>query len=138
MATRVIRAALVALALIALGTGVWATVSPRAFYDNFPGAGHAWVAPDGPYNEHLIRDFGSLNLALAAVTIIAAVTLGRAVVIAAAVAWLLVEVPHLVYHARHLDVYPSGDKAAVIIALVLSVVLPVVILVAESRRPAPT
>jgi hypothetical protein len=138
MATRVIRTALVALALIALWTGVWATVSPRAFYDNFPGAGHAWVAADGPYNEHLIRDFGSLNLALAVVTVIAAVTLGRAVIIAAALAWLLVEVPHLVYHARHIDVYDSGDKAAVLAALVLAVVLPVVILVAESRRTAPT
>jgi len=137
MAARVIRAALVALAFIALWAGLWATVSPRAFYDNYPGAGHAWVAADGPYNEHLIRDFGSLNLALAAVTIIAAVTLGRAVVTAAAVAWLLFQVPHLVYHARHLSVYASADKAAVMVGLVLSVVLPVVILVAESRRPAP-
>jgi len=137
MAIRVIRVALVVLAFIALWTGLWATVSPRAFYDNFPGAGHAWVAADGPYNEHLIRDFGSLNLALAAVTIIAAVTLGRAVVIAAAVAWLVVEVPHLVYHARHLDVYDSADKPAVLAALALAVVLPIVILVAESRRRAP-
>ncbi len=70
-------------------------------------------------------------------TIVAAVTLGRAVVTAAALAWLLFQVPHLVYHARHLDVYASADKAAVMVGLVLSVVLPVVILVAESRRPAP-
>jgi len=138
MATRAIRVALVLLALTALGTGVWATVSPRAFYDTFPGAGHSWVAADGPYNEHLIRDFGALNLALAAVTIVAAVTLARAVVIAAALAWLLYGVPHLVYHARHIDVYDSGDKAAVLVALALSVVLPVVILVAESRRAAPS
>ena len=138
MAERVIRAALVALALVAVSAGVWASVSPRAFYDNYPGFGHAWVAADGPYNEHLIRDFGSLNLALAAVTIIAAVTLARAVVIAAAVAWLVVEVPHLVYHARHLDVYDSADKPAVLAGIVLAVVLPIVILVAESRRTAPT
>jgi hypothetical protein len=137
MAARVIRAALVALAFIALWVGLWATFSPRSFYDNFPGGGQAWVAPDGPYNEHIIRDFGSLNLALAAVTIVAAVTLGRAVVIAAALAWLLYGVPHLVYHARHLDVYDSADKPAVLAALVLSVVLPIVILVAESRRRAP-
>jgi hypothetical protein len=138
MATRVIRVALVALALIALWTGGWATVSPRAFFDTFPGAGHAWVAADGPYNEHLIRDFGALNLALAAVTIVAAVTLGRAVVIAAALAWLLYQVPHLVYHARHTDVYDSSDKVAVLAALALAVVLPVVILVAERRRPPPS
>jgi hypothetical protein len=138
MAARVIRAALVALAFVALSAGLWATLSPRAFYDNYPGLGHAWVAADGPYNEHLIRDFGSLNLALAAVTIVAAVTLGRAVVIAAALAWLLFQVPHLVYHARHLGVYDSADKAAVLVGLVTAVVLPIVILVAESRRTAPT
>ena len=131
------RTALALLALTGLVTGLWATLSPRSFYDGFPGAGREWVAADGPYNEHLVRDFGSLNLALAAVTIVAAVTLGRAVVTAAALAWLLFQVPHLVYHARHLSVFASADKVAVMVGLVLSVVLPVVILVAESRRPAP-
>ncbi|HEY7070324.1 MAG TPA: hypothetical protein VH479_09435 [Acidimicrobiales bacterium] len=138
MAERVIRAALVALAFVALSAGLWASVSPRAFYDNYPGLGHAWVAADGPYNEHLIRDFGALNLALAVVTIVAAVTLGRAVVIAAAVAWLAFQVPHLVYHVRHIDVFDTGDKVAVVVGLVAAVVLPIVILVAESRRTAPT
>ena len=84
------RAGLAALALVGLATGVWATLSPARSTTTSPAAG-AWVAADGPYNEHLVRDFGSLNLALAAVTIMALVTLGRAVVIAAAVAWLLVE-----------------------------------------------
>jgi hypothetical protein len=137
MAERVIRAALVALAFVALSAGLWASVSPRAFYDNYPGLGHAWVAADGPYNEHLIRDFGALNLALAVVTIVAAVTLGRAVVIAAAVAWLAFQVPHLVYHVRHIDVFDTGDKVAVVVGLVAAVVLPIVILVAEIRRTAP-
>jgi hypothetical protein len=138
MAERVIRAALVALAVVAVSAGVWASVSPRAFYDNYPGLGHAWVAADGPYNEHLIRDFGALNLALAVVTIVAAVTLGRAVVIAAALAWLVFQVPHFVYHLRHLDVFDTADKAAVVVGLAAAVVLPIVILVAESRRTAPT
>ena len=138
MAERVIRAALVALVFVAVSAGVWASVSPRAFYDNYPGLGHAWVAADGPYNEHLIRDFGALNLALAVVTIVAAVTLGRAVVIAAALAWLVFQVPHLVYHLRHLGVFDTADKAAVVVGLAAAVVLPIVILVAESRRSAPT
>ena len=37
---------------------------PAAFYDDFPGLGRMWVAPDGPYNQHLVRDVGELNLAL--------------------------------------------------------------------------
>ena len=56
----------VALVVIAGGTGVvglWATASPESFYDDFPGMGRVWVAVDGPYNEHLVRDVGGLNLA---------------------------------------------------------------------------
>ena len=45
---------------------------PRSFYDDFPGAGRTWVAVDGPYNEHLVRDVGGLNLALAFVAVLAA------------------------------------------------------------------
>jgi hypothetical protein len=137
MADRVIRAALSALALVSLPTGLWAEFSPRSFYDNFPGGGRSWVAADGPYNEHLVRDFGSLNLALTVVTVVALVTLGRAVVVAAALAWIVYSVPHLVYHARHLDVYDSGDKVATIVALVLALVLPVIVLVTELRRVPP-
>lgn len=130
------RAALALLALTGLATGLWATLSPRSFFDGFPGAGREWVAADGPYNEHLVRDFGSLNLALAAVSIVALVTLGRAVVTAAALAWIVYGVPHLVYHARHLDVYGTGDQVGTIGALILALVVPVVVLVADRRRTA--
>ena len=44
-------------------------VAPKSFYEDFPGAGRVWVAVDGPYNEHLVRDVGSLNLALAFVAV---------------------------------------------------------------------
>jgi hypothetical protein len=139
MANRVIRAALVVLALTGVVTGLWAAFAPRSFYDDFPGGGHSWVAADGPYNEHLVRDFGSLNLALAVVTIFALVTLGRALVTAAALAWIVYQLPHLVYHARHLDVYDAtSDKVATIVGLALTIALPVIVLVAAQRpRPAP-
>ena len=128
------RAGLAALALVGLATGAWATLSPRSFYDEFPGGGRTWVAADGPYNEHLVRDFGSLNLALAAVTLVALVTLGRAAVTAAALAWIVYGLPHLVYHARHLDVYGTSDQVLTILALVAAVALPAVVLVADRRR----
>ena len=137
MASRVVRVALIVLTLVALPVGLWATFAPQSFYDDFPGAGRVWVAVDGPYNEHLIRDVGSLNLALAAVTLVALVTLARAAVLAAAVAWLLYSLPHLVYHLRHLDVYDSTDTLLTVVALSLALVLPVVVLVAELRRPSP-
>jgi hypothetical protein len=138
MAPRVTRAALAALLLTGLVVGLWAAFAPRSFYDDFPGAGRRWVAPDGPYNEHLVRDVGSLNLALAVVAAVALVTLARAAVLAAGLAWLVYGVPHLVYHARHLDVFDTSDKIANVVALGLAAVLPLVVLIgARSLRDRP-
>ena len=136
MADRVVRCALIPLVLTGLVVGVWAAFAPRSFYDDFPGAGRVWVAVDGPYNEHLVRDVGTLNLALALVTVVAAVSLARAAVLAAAGAWIIYSLPHLVYHLRHLDPYDTGDKVANVVALTGALVLPVIVLVAELRRPA--
>ena len=65
-------AALAARGRRASALGIYAAFFPRAFYDDFP-FGRRWVAHDGPYNEHLVRDFGAMNLALAAVTLARAV-----------------------------------------------------------------
>jgi hypothetical protein len=127
----VVRAAVGAQAISLAGIGAWAMLAPRSFYDDFPGGGRAWVAADGPYNEHLVRDFGDLNMALAVVSAIAAVTLVRAVVVAAAAAALVYSVPHIAYHLANLDVYDTGDKVGNVVALSLAIVLPVVVLVAE-------
>lgn len=140
MAERVVRVGLAVLALQGLVVGGWAAVAPRSFYDDFPGGGRTWVAVDGPYNEHLVRDFGDLNLALAVVTLVALATMIRAVVVAAGLGWLVYQVPHLVYHLRHLDVYDTGDQVANVTSLVLSVALPAAVLVAArstERAPAP-
>ena len=59
------------LALSALQLGLWARRRAESFYDDFPGFGRQWVSVDGPYNEHLVRDFGSSHLALAVVLLAA-------------------------------------------------------------------
>src|SRR5207253_8897288 len=110
---RVVRVVLVVWAVASVQVGIWATFAPRSFFDDFPGFGRHWVRVYSPYNEHLVRDFGALNLALAVVTIAALVTLSRPMVIAVAVAWLVWSVPHLVYHLRHLDVFSSTDDKVV-------------------------
>jgi hypothetical protein len=72
------RVVLVALAAAAALVGAWAQVAPLSFYADFPGLRQFWVSLDGPYNEHLIRDVGGLNLGLAVLTATAAVyALGR-------------------------------------------------------------
>jgi hypothetical protein len=114
----------VVLALLAFSSavvGLWATLAPRSFYDNFPGGSRTWVAADGPYNEHLVRDVGELNLALTVVTVFALVVLARTLVLATALAWLVYSVPHLVYHLRHLDPFNGSDEVAVPVSLTLAV-----------------
>ena len=131
------RIALGYLALVSLEIGLWAQFAPRSFYDDFPGLGRAWVAIDGPYNEHLVRDVGGLNLALAAVLIVALVTLSRPVIIAASIASLLYGVPHLVYHIAHADSLATSDAVISLGGLVLFAVIPVA-LIALSRDVSAT
>lgn len=135
MGDKIMRVVLAVWAVVSVQLGLWATFSPRSFYDDYPGFGREWVRVDGPYNEHLVRDFGGLNLALAVVTIAALVTFGRPLVIAAALAWLAWGVPHFVYHLRHLDLYETGDQVLNVSALASLPVLAVVVLVLTLRRP---
>ena len=123
-----LRVVLVALALPGASVGLWATLAPRSFYDDFPGGGREWIAPDGPFNEHLVRDVGALNLALVVLTIAAAALLIRSLVVVAALGWLVYGVPHVVYHARHLDPFESADAVAITSSLALVPVLAVVAL----------
>jgi hypothetical protein len=138
MHDRLTRLVLVIMAAPGLIVGLWAAFAPQSFYDDFPGAGREWVAPDGPFNEHLVRDVGVLFLALTVVTIAAAVWLTRPLVRATAWAWLVYGVPHLVYHVRHRDVYDSADQIANITSLMVAPVLAIVLLVLANRLPART
>lgn len=123
------RIALGYLALLSLEIGLWAQFAPRSFYDDFPGLGRTWISVDGPYNEHLVRDVGGLNLGLAAVLIIALVTLSRITIIAASVASLLYGIPHLVYHIANADDLDTGDVVVSLGGLALFAVLPIVLII---------
>jgi hypothetical protein len=122
------RVALVIIAATGVVVGLWALAAPQSFYDDFPGAGRVWVAVDGPFNEHLVRDVGALNLALAFVAVSALVTGSVAVARAAGGAALIYGVPHLAYHATHLDPFDTADAVALVVSLSLSVAAAVVAL----------
>jgi hypothetical protein len=139
--TRLHKVALVVIAGGALLVGVWAQAFPRSFYEDFPGMGRVWVAVDGPFNEHLVRDVGGLNLGLAFVAIMALVTGSILVARAAGGSALLFGVPHLTYHLFHLDSLDSaGDKAGIVVSLggaALAALLVVAAPTSETRgRPA--
>jgi len=133
-ARRLVRVGLLVLAAEALVFGAWASLAPRSFYDDFPGLGRHWVAMDGPYSEHLVRDYGALNLALAVVTLLGAFWVTRHVVIAAAVAWIVYSVPHVLYHGFNVEGYETGDQIAIIGGLLLAPVIAVLVLVLLPRE----
>lgn len=128
MRDTVVRVLLAALAVTTAVVGVWAQFAPRAFYDDFPGWGRHWVAVDGPYNEHLVRDVGGLNLALTVLLVAALVTLRPTVVRVAAVAYLIFAVPHLVYHLHHLEGLDTVDQVGNVVSLASAVLAPIVVL----------
>ena len=132
-----LRSVRVSLVLAGLVAGGWALFAPRSFYAGFPGGGRHWVSIDGPYNEHFVRDFGALNLALAAVTAIAAVRLERTVAQAASIAWLVFSVPHLIYHLGHLRHLDAVDRIGNLATLGAVVTLGIAGL-ALSRTEPPT
>lgn len=133
----------VLLAIIAIGyvgVGAWAALAPRSFYDNFPASGHHWVSVDGPFNEHLVRDVGVLNLALAAVTIAALARPDRYFVQVVAGATLVYSAPHFLYHLFHLDLFDTTDKVLQMGSLAITVIAPALLLIharATNRTPAP-
>ena len=133
MRDRVVRVLLAFMAVSTGFVGLWALLAPRSFYDDFPGAGRHWVSADGPYNEHLVRDVGGLNLALTVVIVAAAIVLTRVLVRTAAVAALIFAIPHFAYHAAHTDLYETRDWVATLFSLGLAIVLPILVLVVVSR-----
>jgi hypothetical protein len=136
--TRLQRLALWVLAVSSGVVGAWALAAPQSFYDDFPGLGRVWVAVDGPFNEHLVRDVGALNLALAFVAALALVTGSALVARAAGGAALIYGVPHLAYHALNLDGFGGGDAAALLTSLTFAVLAAIVALgPMGGRDPSP-
>ncbi len=130
------RMALIVLAASNGVVGLWAQILPRSFYDDFPGAGRVWVAVDGPYNEHLVRDVGGLNLGLAFVSVLALVSGSVLVARAAGGAALIYGAPHLLYHATHLDPFDTVDVVGLLVALGLAALAAFIALAAPARTTA--
>jgi hypothetical protein len=125
------RIGLIVLALSSAPLGLWALLAPRSFYDDFPGMGRHWVSLDGPYNHHLVTDFGGLNLALAVVTLAALYWVTRPLIITTAIAWLVYAVPHELYHATHLDPFGTSDKVGQLVGIGVDIAIAVALLVTE-------
>ncbi|GGK42914.1 hypothetical protein GCM10008955_40900 [Deinococcus malanensis] len=119
------------LGLTSVLVGVWALFLPRAFYDRFPGFG-IWVAGDGPYNEHLVRDVGGLNLSLAMLIWFAWRRPDHVAAPVAGWAVLAYAVTHFLYHSGHLHTLTTQADRLGSVAGLLGAVACALILV---RRP---
>lgn len=119
------------MGLFGLYAGIQQQFLPQVFYDQFPGFGMTWVALDGPFNEHLMRDLGGANLALTFLIFLAIARPTAYLVRGVSIAVLIAQVPHFVYHARHLEFLPNTlERALQTASLGLVLVLPVLVLVA--------
>jgi hypothetical protein len=134
MQRTITRVLLVVFGLVEAVVGTWPLMSPTGFYQDFPGFRTGWVSIDGPFNEHLLRDFGGLNLALAALLIGAAVIGTTAVARLAAVSALLFGVPHFLYHLGHVGHFERIDQVLIVAATGLGVLVPLGLLLLPGRR----
>ncbi|ANN15769.1 hypothetical protein SD37_08955 [Amycolatopsis orientalis] len=137
MQRTITRVLLVVFGLIELPVGLWPLLSPSGFYQDFPGFRTGWVAMDGPFNEHLLRDFGGLNLALSAILLGAAVIGTTAVARLAALATFLFGLPHFLYHLGHVSHFEPVDQVLIIVTTALGAVLPLVVALIPGRRATP-
>jgi hypothetical protein len=126
-------------AVFGLAIGLWQAVFPASFYAGFPGGGHHWVSPDGPYNAHLLRDVGLGNLALGAVALVGLLTGVVWVARAVGLAGVVLHLPHQLYHQEHVSVLPTtADQVLQSVSLAAVSLTAVALVVLTSRLPAST
>lgn len=116
------------LTFVQLAVGVVATLTPRVFYDHVP-----WVDLAPPYSEHLMRDYGAMNLALGLVFVVAVITLDRLMVRTALAAYGVFAIPHLLFHVTHHQHYTTTAAIGETTALIVAVLLPIALLILELR-----
>lgn len=133
----VVRLLLAWFAFFGLALGLWQWLFPASFYAGFPGFGRHWVSPDGPYNEHLMRDVGQGNLAVGTAALVALLTgvvwLARAVGLAAVAA----NVPHQIYHQANISNLPDpADRVLQSLTLSAVTMAAIALVVLAFRLPA--
>ncbi|MCV7380917.1 hypothetical protein BST11_12545 [Mycobacterium alsense] len=124
-----LRAGVWFLTFVEVVVGVVATFFPRSFYDWVP-----WVDLIPPYSEHLMRDYGAMNLGLALVFAVAATTMERRLVRVALGAYLLFALPHLIFHVTHLENFSTAAAVGQTAILAVAVLLPAALLILTRRH----
>jgi hypothetical protein len=127
------RAMAAVLGVSAADVGIWATAAPHSFYTSFPLPGRHWVSMAGAYDEHLVRDVGGLYLALLAVTCWAIVRATSEAFRVTGAAWTVFSLPHLLFHATHLDGMGTLDSVVEVGSLAATLLLALALLLPQAR-----
>jgi hypothetical protein len=129
-----LRFSLLLLAAVPLGVGFWAFFAPYHFYEVFPIAGRHWISTLGPYNEHLVRDYGANNLGFGVLLAASAVLLEQRLTQVALMSWLAFAVPHFIFHLTQTHHFQQFDNLTQLGSLGFVVVLPIVLFFSISRQ----
>lgn len=124
-----LRSGLLLVAATTLGGGLWALPFPHSFYGDSPFPGWDWISTLGPYNEHLVRDYGAMNLVLGVLLVSAALFLERRLTQVALLTYLAFATPHFVFHAAQTHHFSLLHNALQLGSLGLLVLLPVALLI---------
>ncbi len=119
---------LLLLAVVPLIIGFWAFLAPYHFYEIFPLPGRNWISTLGPYNEHLVRDYGANNLGFGVLLAAVAVLLERHLIQVALVSWLAFAVPHFIFHLTQTHHFQLLDNVTQLGSLGFVVLLLIVLL----------
>ncbi|MFM9367553.1 hypothetical protein [Streptomyces sp. Da 82-17] len=133
---RGVRAGTAFLAVAQLLVGGWILLAPRSFWDV------PWVSVVPPYNEHLLLDHGAQNLSLGVVLCAAAYWAERRLTLVALAAYLAFSVPHLAFHAGHLEPLSAASAGGLMVSLGVGVLLPAALVgwvwLDRPARPVPS
>jgi hypothetical protein len=116
------RVLLAATVLIGGYVGLWAEFFTNDFYRSFPGFGLHWIDIDGAFNEHLIRDIGSLYLGLGAGSVAAMISRSALPGRVIGLAWAVFGILHFGYHTLNPKGSPT-DIAGSVVSLAISALL---------------
>ena len=119
-----LQSGLLLVAATTLGAGLWALPFPRSFYGDFPFPGWDWISTLGPYNEHLVRDYGAMNLALGVLLVSAAISPERRLSRVALLTYLVFAIPHFVFHTTQTHHFSLFHNMLQLGSLGLLVLLP--------------
>lgn len=123
-----------AMSVAALAMGGWAFLWPGGFYHDFPYPGASWVSTLGPFDEHLMVDFGSALIGLGLIVLIAAWKRSVQALRVAMAGYVAFGALHFAYHLGTLEAFGAASAAAQATALLTLVVVPALVLYATRTR----